>query len=143
MLFNSSAALCVISYDTLTPGDTDVVFSDNETITYTPVVFVSPAADNTYSLILPEDPATINNLIAWNDLNSDDLYDLGTEAAYFSVKIIGGENCTVKSFSYIEEVQVITYIVNYFYFDSDLEIFFYLDDNFDVIGAGGFDFYLD
>lgn len=128
----------VIFYpDTFVPaGDPDVVYSDNLYNTdgiFTPVDFVSPSG-GAYSIILPEDPSLINNLIAWDDTNNDNIYDMPAEAAYFPVKAINGTDYVIKYFTNIEVTEEITYIVNY----GD-----HYDDNFDAIGADGFNFTFD
>ncbi len=130
------------SYDVYTPGDTDKVFDDNTTDTFTPVTDpqpVSPGADNSFTITFPVDPSTVKTLLAWNDLNSNDIYDMATEAAYFPVKTIGGTGYVVTGFTYIETVEVITYIVHY----TDTSYTYTYNDNFDAIGASGFNFTFD
>lgn len=133
-------------YDQYTPGDSDVIFTDqagNEVgdltaPVYTPIVIASPGLSGSYSLSLPDDPTTIKCVIAWID-DGDNFYDFDTEKAYLPVKTIDGSSYIITSFSYIEVVEQITYIANY----SDQSYITTYQDNLDAIGADGFNFVFD
>jgi len=129
-------------YDQFNNGDPDVIYQNKIGAivgTFIPVLLVSPASGNSYSITLPEEPSTIKCLIAWDDINGDDIFDIGTESGYLPVKSINGTSHVVKSFSYIDVTEVITYIVNY----SNLSYTETHEDNFDAIGADGFNFVFD
>jgi len=137
-------------YDSYTNGaDPDKIFEEKNAGpagSYTPVVLGTFPTSASYTITFPDDPSIINCLVAWDDVNGDNDFDLdGSEMAYLPVKTVNGELSVVTNFGYIEEVQVITYIVNYvdidLYADSDFPDKF--TDNFDAIGAGDFNFIFD
>lgn len=107
------------------------------------VVVVSPAVDNTYSIIFPDDTATVKCLIAWDDLNDDDSFDLELEAAYLPVKTINSVENVVHHFTALDVTEVITYEAVYSSLDLLATDQSQHSDNFDAIGAGGFDFLFD
>ncbi len=125
----------------------DVIYkneSDETTGLFTPVLYVSPAGDNTYTISFPDDPSTVKCLVAWDDGNSDNIFDLATEIAYLPVKTIDSVDYVVHHFSYIELVEVITYYAVYSNLDSTAIDFGTLyNDNFDAIDAENFDFNFD
>jgi hypothetical protein len=133
-------------YNSYSSGEADEVFSDQDgyeyggstSTAYAPVVFVNPGTALEYSLILPDEPSTVTCIIAWID-DGDDLFDIATEKAWLSVKTINGSSQIVNFFTYIEEVEEITYLVNY----SNLTYTEAHDDSFDAIGADGFNFVFD
>ncbi|MBI9100507.1 MAG: hypothetical protein JEY91_18660 [Spirochaetaceae bacterium] len=141
-------------YDNLTPGEPDSIYHDqnlNTTGTFTPIVLATMDSSDSYRITFPEDPATVNCLIAWDDANGNDIYDMDTnpgpgEIAYLPVKTINGIDSVVTHFTSIEVAQEITYIVNY----ADLSLYTTIDrfpseftDNLDVTGAEGFNFIFD
>ncbi|MBB6481365.1 hypothetical protein [Spirochaeta isovalerica] len=116
---------------------------------FTPVAgLIATPSGGEFSLTLPDDPTTITCLIAWDDANDDDQFDLGSEDAYLPVIELEGKNHVVHHFSYIEVVENITYEAVYSTMDRD-DVYYDLDfyeprqDGFDVIGADGFNFYFD
>lgn len=125
----------------------DVIYintSGDTTGLFTPVLYVSPDGDDTYSITFPDDPSTVKCLVAWDDLNDDDIFDLDTESAYLPVKTIDSINYVVHHFSYIELTEVITYYAVYSNIDSTATDYGTLyNDNFDAIGADNFDFNFD
>lgn len=135
-------------HDDYDNDEKDIVFrteDGQEAGAFTPVRMATINPDNSYSILFPEDPSTVKCLIAWNDLDNDDEFDLGTEAAYLPVKTIDSVDFTVHSFSYIEEAAVITYLAIYSTMDRDsfrydLDNYPPLDDNFDALGAEGYNF---
>jgi hypothetical protein len=133
----------VFYYDNFTPGDPDKIFADGSTVIHNPVLYTIPSA-NTYTITLPEDPSTISSLISWDDANLNNQFDIATENAYLPVKTISGTDYVVHFFTSID-AQLITYIVNY----SDISLYATEDfpnqftDNFDAIGADGFNFIFD
>lgn len=138
-------------YDNFTPGDPDKIYQEKSAGpagSYTPII-QGTVTSSTYTITFPDDPSIINCLIAWDDVNTDGFFDLdGSEIAYLPVKTINNELSVITNFTYIEEVKLITYIVNH----TDIDLFSTspttifpnkLTDNFDAIGAGGFDFVFD
>jgi hypothetical protein len=135
-------------YDNGVPeGEPDVIFRDqlgNEVgdgtaPVYSPVVYFSSGLSGSFTLTLPDDPSTIECLIAWEDVNDDNIYDFDTEIAYLPVKAINGESSIINSLTYIEVAEEITYIVNYTEISSGESH----QDNFDAIGSEGFNFVFD
>lgn len=109
---------------------------------FTPVVVAVPSGGS-YTIEFPEDPSTVKCLIAWNDVDGDGLYDFDNtaETAYLPVKTIDEVNYAVHHFSSIEEASVVTYLAIYSNMDySAVDFGIFYDDNFDAIGADGFNF---
>lgn len=107
--------------------------------------FVVTPESGQYSIIFPEDPTTVKCLIAWDDINGDGQFDLGSEDAFLPVKKINGTFYVIHYFSSIEVVENITYLAVYSTMDRedpdyDLDFYDPHQDNFDAIGADGFDF---
>lgn len=134
----------IFIYDEQNATDKDIIDRNNSGATtgsFSPVLFESAAADGTFSIEFPEDPATIKCLVAWDDLNGDNIFDLGSEDAYLPVKTINGTDYVVHHFTYIEVTEVITYLAVYSNMDPQSVDFDTLyDDNFDAIGAEGYNF---
>jgi len=132
------------TYDEYTIGaETDEIFMDNldqETGTYTPVLLIAPTG-TTYSLTLPDDPSTVKCLIAWDDTVNDDIFDIGTENGFLPVKTIDNIEYVVTHFNYLEVAEVITYLSVYRKKDPlSIDFDTLYNDNFDAIGADGFNF---
>ena len=148
------AETVTFKYDNFTPGDPDRVYMDHldnyfgsgTSVTYTPVVLATLDTATTYTITLPSDPSTIKCLIAWDDVLNDNIFDIENESAYLPVKNIFNVDSVVNFFDYIELAQVITYISNYsaltLYTGNYIPIS-YSTDNFDAIGADGFNFIFD
>ena len=121
-----------IIYRNLLPGDT--------TGSFTPIVFVSPSIGDTYTITFPNNPSTVKYLVAWDDLNADNIFDLGTEQAFLPVKTINSVDNVIHHFSYLEIVEVITYIAVYSVNTTNDSL---RNDNFDAFGNSGIDFNFD
>jgi len=105
---------------------------------------VATPSGGEYTITFPEDPSTVKCLIAWNDVNGDGLFDLGSEDAFLPVKLIDGQWNAVHHFSYIKVVENITYEAVYSLMDSEAVGYDTLhQDSFDAIGATGFNFNFD
>jgi len=105
---------------------------------------VTTPSGGEYTITFPEDPSTVKCLIAWNDINGDGLFDLGSEDAFLPVKQIDGQWNAVHYFFYIEVVENVTYLAVYSLMDSEAVGYKTLhQDNFDAIGATGFNFNFD
>lgn len=122
----------------------DVIYknkSDALTGIFTPVHFVTPAGDGTYSITFPDDPSTVKCLVAWDDLNSDNMFDLDLEMAYLPVKTVDSIVNVVHHFSSEEVTEVITYYAVYSKNDPMASASDTLhNENFDAIGSNNFDF---
>ena len=121
------------------PGNDDVVASEgfiNDTGSFTPLV-QSSVGTGSYSLTLPSDPTTAGDLVAWDDANSDGVFDLGTETGYFAVKNIDGNDQIITGLGYASGNGVTVYVISYFY-NSTAHII-----DFTNISTSGFNFTID
>lgn len=149
--------LYVFSHDDFNDANKDVVFKNGNGAEsssevgvglLSPVQYVSVGTGGAYSMLFPDDPSTVKCLIAWDDTIADNQFDLGTEPAYLPVKDMGGSDFVIHYFSHIEVAEAITYLAVYSAMDRtavdyDLDFFDPHQDNFDAIGADGFDFTFD
>lgn len=96
-------------------GDEDVVEREWDAGTsgeFSPLSAVSPGADGSYSIDLPDDVEAMGDLIAWADTDGDGKFDLGTETAYFPWKTIGGTDYVI-GFGYAVMGSDSTYLISY------------------------------
>lgn len=115
----------------------DVVAGGELAGSYVPLVVVIPGVDGSYSIDLPESPDEMGELIAWIDNDGNGDFDLGTEAGYFARKAINSVERTIVGFGWIIYGGTRYYLVSY----DDGEVM--NNDGFDIIGNGGFNFYID
>ncbi len=120
-------------------GEEDVVYEEwNSSSTngeFSPLHTVSPEADGSFSIALPENVEDMGDLIAWVDSDGDGMFNLGTESGYFPWKEIEGTDYVV-SFGYAISGSYSTYTINYY--DGINQIV-----DIEIIGSSGFFFTLD
>jgi len=112
-------------------------FDAGPTGSYTPLKYVLPDNDGSYSISFPDDVTQTGDLIAWIDTNGDGVFDLGTEDGYFSVKDFDG-TLSVVSFGYYDIGGVTGILVSYQDGQNVSQ-----NDDISLVGYTGYNFTLD